>query len=46
MPASVVQGPGDSVEQPDQACLADTAPEEGVGGQGAEGVVADLGICG
>jgi hypothetical protein len=42
----VVQLPGDGVEEADQAGLADAAAEEGVGGEGAEGVVADLGVGG
>lgn len=42
----VVQLPGDGVEQPDQAGLADPSAEEGVGGEGSERVVADLGVGG
>jgi hypothetical protein len=42
----VVQLPGHGVEEPDQAGLADAPAEERVGGQRAEGVVADLGIGG
>jgi hypothetical protein len=40
----VVEFPGYGVEEADEACFADAAAEEGVGGEGAEGVVADLGV--
>ena len=38
--------PGDGVEEADETSLADATAEERVGGQGAEGVVTDLGISG
>lgn len=41
-----MQLPGDGVEEADQTRLADAPAEQGVGRQGAEGVVADLGVGG
>lgn len=38
--------PSYGVEEADEACFAYAAAEEGVGGQGTEGVVADLGVGG
>lgn len=40
----VVQLPSDRIEQADEACFCNAALEERVCGQGAEGVVADLGV--
>ena len=42
----VMKLPGDGVEEADETSLADATAEERVGGQGAEGVVTDLGISG
>lgn len=41
----VVQLPGDGIEEADEACFCDATLEERVCGQGAKGVVADLGVC-
>lgn len=42
--ASVVQAPGDGIEEADETCLADASAEQRVGGEGAESIVADLGV--
>ena len=44
--AGVVELPGYGVEEADEGSFADAAAEEGVCGEGAEGVVADLGVGG
>lgn len=40
----ILKLPGDGVEDSSEAVLGHSSPEEGIGGQGAEGVVADLGV--